>query len=383
MDVYVDGVKVGSIDQNNSLGGWQTSWTSDLFPAGDHSLRLVYASGGFTNIDAIEVMANPVMLSTGVYDDANTAFSYTGSWYNMTGVTGPYSDTLHYSYGIGESFQVNFTGRQFKLSYLATPATGLMDVYVDGVKVGSIDQNNSLGGWQTSWTSDLFPAGDHSLRLVYASGGFTNIDAIEVMANPVMLSTGVYDDANTAFSYTGSWYNMTGVTGPYSDTLHYSYGIGESSQVNFTGRQFKLSYLATPATGLMDVYVDGVKVGSIDQNNSLGGWQTSWTSDLFPAGDHSLRLVYASGGFTNIDAIEVMANPVMLSTGVYDDANTAFSYTGSWYNMTEVTGPYSDTLHYSYGIGEILPSQLYRPTIQTVLLSDPCDRSHGCLCGWS
>ena len=181
-----------------------------------------------------------------------------------------------------------------------------MDVYVDGVKVGSIDQNNSLGGWQTSWTSDLFPAGDHSLRLVYASGGFTNIDALEVMANPVMLSTGVYDDADTAFSYTGSWYTMTGVTGPYSDTLHYSYGIGESTEVNFTGRQFKLSYLATPSSGLMDVYVDGFKVDTINESHEAAGWQTIWSSDLFPEGDHSLRLVYAGGGFTNIDAITVV-----------------------------------------------------------------------------
>jgi hypothetical protein len=60
---------------------------------------------------------------------------------------------------------------------------------------------------------------------------------------------------------------------------------------------------------VVDVYVDGIKVGSLDQASAGWDWQRTWTSDLLGVGDHSLRLVYASGpsswSFVSLDALTV------------------------------------------------------------------------------
>jgi hypothetical protein len=217
---------------------------------------------------------------------------------------------MRYTTRFGNDAQVNFNGRQIKLTYLACPFSGSVDVFVDGVKVSTINQYSANWEWQKTWTSDLLPAGDHSLRIVYASGGsIVSGDAIPGISPAVILSTGDYDEADPAFSYEGGWLTMEAVTGPYAGTLHYSFGLGETAQVNFNGRQIKLTYLAAPTAGIVDVYVDGVKVIIIDQSSANWDWQKTWTSDLLPAGDHSLRIVHTSEGsnsFGNVDAVTVM-----------------------------------------------------------------------------
>jgi hypothetical protein len=172
----------------------------------------------------------------------------------------------------GNDSQVSFTGRQFRLSYLASPTSGTVDLYLDGVKIKTIDQHSPYWEWQKTWTSDLLPAGDHSLRIVHASGDLTAIDGITVMTAPVGLSSGTYDDANPAISYAGIWFTLQSVVGPYSDSLHYTTTPGNDTQVDFNGRQVQLTYLASPFSGIVDVYVDGVKVATINQNSPNWDW---------------------------------------------------------------------------------------------------------------
>ena len=202
---------------------------------GEHHLRLVFASGIFASLDGMEVITAAVTLSEGIYDDTNLGLSYSGSWQSMTGVVGPYLETLRYSYRVGDAVQAYFTGRQIKLSYFAGPDAGVVDVYVDGVKVASLDEHSSSWDWQATWTSELLSVGDHSLRIEYRSGGFVSLDALEAIAAPVVLTNGKYDDADLGLSYSGSWQSMSGVVGPYQDTLRYSYRVGDAVQAYFTG----------------------------------------------------------------------------------------------------------------------------------------------------
>ena len=153
-------------------------------------------------------------------------------------------------------------------------------------------------------------AGDHNLRIEYASGGFVSLDAIEIVAAPTIFSSGTYDDGDAGLSYSGSWQTMSGAAGPYLGTLHYSYRVEDLIQAYFTGEQITISYFAGPDAGIADVYLDGVKVVSLNEYSDNWEWQTSWTSDLLIAGDHSLRIVYASGSssssFTSLDSLVVL-----------------------------------------------------------------------------
>jgi hypothetical protein len=80
-------------------------------------------------------------------------------------------------------------------------------------------------------------------------------------------------------------------------------------QLSFSGEQLQLAYRAGPTAGQVDVYIDGVKVATIVQTSATWMWQKTWTSELLAAGEHSLRLVYASGAsgssFASLDRITV------------------------------------------------------------------------------
>jgi hypothetical protein len=286
---------------------------SEALPEGDHNLRLVFVSGGYVSLDTLEVLPAPLTLGAGTYDDANQGISYSGSWLSMSGVMGPSGGTLRYSYRLGDAIQTYFSGQQIKLSFFAGPTAGIADVYIDGAKVVSIDEHSDNWEWQKTWTSDVLAAGTHSLRIVFASGpdgGFTSLDTLQVLDAPTILAPGTYDDGDPAFLYTGNWLTMNSTSGPYQDTLHYTYSIGDTAQVAFTGRQIQLSYFAGPDAGIVDIYIDGVKVTSLDQHSDNWTWQQIWTSELLAEGAHSLRIVYATGpvgtGFGSIDSIVVM-----------------------------------------------------------------------------
>ena len=87
---------------------------------------------------------------------------------------------------------------------------------------------------------------------------------------------------------------MTGVTGPYGDSLHYSYesGIGAGELQRAAGR---VGVSGSSRRGAGGCVVDGVKVTTLDQTSAGWEWQKSWTSEVLATGDHSLRLVYAGG----------------------------------------------------------------------------------------
>ena len=150
------------------------------------------------------------------------------------------------------------------MKYLAGPTLGIVDVYLDNIKVASVNQYRPDYLWNETWVSDLFPAGDHTLRFVYASdGSMANIDSIEVLT-PIVLPTGVYDDLASSINYTGAWAAIVTTGGPYQDTWRYTNTFGDFAQLDFNGRQFKITYLAGPdLLGIMDIYVDGVKVVSL------------------------------------------------------------------------------------------------------------------------
>jgi hypothetical protein len=107
------------------------------------------------------------------------------------------------------------------------------------------------------------------------------------------------------WSYSGDWYTYVG-GGAYSNTLHYSSTIGDSAQIVIDGgQQIKLTYLAADNWGITDIYIDGVKIASLDANSPFS-WQETWTSEILSSGLHMVRLVHSSGAYTSIDALEVL-----------------------------------------------------------------------------
>jgi hypothetical protein len=142
------------------------------------------------------------------------------------------------------------------------------------------------------------------VKVVHASGAVVDVDAIEVL--DVRVGGGRYDDTYSNWAYNGVWYDYS-ASGPYNNTLHYSLTVGNYAEFTFEGTQFMLLYTGHTNRGVLDIYVDNVKVDSLNQYSSSPlAWQRSWTSGVYAAGFHTVKLVHASGAVVDVDAIEVI-----------------------------------------------------------------------------
>jgi parallel beta-helix repeat protein len=109
---------------------------------------------------------------------------------------------------------------------------------------------------------------------------------------PVFSSETVYDDTNSAFAYSSSWMDIAkrkANGGSYKET----YENGSNVSLTFTGQSFSVIYTGGVAYQNMDVYVDGVLVGTINQVLDTKTFQQRWDyPGQLAAGSHTLKLVF-------------------------------------------------------------------------------------------
>jgi hypothetical protein len=243
---------------------------------------------------------SPTPSSTGIYDDRDTGWTYTGTW-TQASATGPNLGTFTYSSTPGNSASFTFTGRKITLYYLQYTNRGMANIYIDDfiTPVVTLNMNGPLV-WQQSWTSPTLGSGDHTVKITHVSGTYMDVDAIQVF-NP--LATGKHDDRETDIMYIGNWTAMT-ATGPYLDTFTYSSTTSEAAIFAFEGTKFTLYYLQYTNRGAINIYIDNftTPVASLNMNGSLV-WQKSWTSAVLSPGVHRVKLVHASGTYVDVDGI--------------------------------------------------------------------------------
>src|SRR5512138_367856 len=256
----------------------------------------------------------------GKYDDWHAGWTYSG--FTATTTTGPYKGTMYVSKAVGGTAKLTFTGSQIQLWYSEYNNRGKLKVYLDDdpTPIATIDQYNATRVWQASWTSGDLGAGKHTLKLVHASGGQVDIDAVEVREFQNS-GLGKYDDV-----YAGWMYNdfiATTTDGPYKGTFHYSKVVEGTAEVEFTGSQIAIWYSKYDNRGKLKVYVGNDLIATLDQYGSGRTWQAKWTSENLGAGKHTLKLVHAGpdGTTVDIDAIEVMTYQSSSSSDAVVDNN--------------------------------------------------------------
>ncbi len=240
----------------------------------------------------------------GTYDDADPAWRYTGNWTAVT-TTGPYNGTDHYSNDLAATASFTFRGSGFIFKYLTYSNRGSIEVWIDGVKVDTLNAYGAALVWQTTYTRSGLSAGTHTVVFKHGgpSGSYIDVDSIQVLA-PVGL--GVYDDTNPAWTYTGSWTAVT-TTGPYNGTDHYSSDLTATASLTFNGSSFSFVYLTYSNRGSIEVWIDGVKVDTINANSAALVWQTTYTRSGLSAGAHTVVFKHGGPGgtFIDIDAIQI------------------------------------------------------------------------------
>lgn len=101
----------------------------------------------------------------------------------------------------------------------------------------------------------------------------------------------IYDDTSSAFVYSSGWKDVSDQQA-YNSSYKVTSVRNASVTLSFTGQSFSIHYTSGSSYRNMDVYVDGVLVGTIDQKTSLIQYQQSWDypGQLTP-GTHILKLV--------------------------------------------------------------------------------------------
>ncbi|MEW6404538.1 MAG: hypothetical protein AB1649_22300, partial [Chloroflexota bacterium] len=125
---------------------------------------------------------------------------------------------------------------------------------------------------------------------------------------PSAVGSGTYNNTHIAWQYSTGWSFYSG-DGPYDQDFHYTGTVGNYVDLIFTGRGLIFIYTASPNRGLIDVYIDGSKIDTIDAYSATTEWQSTWISTTLTNGTHTVRFVHAGGGTDkniDVDAITIL-----------------------------------------------------------------------------
>ncbi len=249
-----------------------------------------------------------VVPSAGTYDDTHPNWVYTGAWTSVN-TTGPYNGTDHYSNDLTATASFMFSGSGFSFRYIKAPNRGNIDVWIDGVKVATINAYSASLIWQAVYTKNGLANGIHTVVFKHGGPGgrFIDIDAIQILVPPTPVPAGTYDDSDLSWVYTGAWTSVN-TTGPYNGTDHYSNDLTATATLTFTGTGFDFKYIKAPNRGNIDVWIDGVKVATINAYSPTLTWQSVYSHTGLSAGTHTVQFVNANSSaaaYIDIDAITI------------------------------------------------------------------------------
>ena len=123
-------------------------------------------------------------------------------------------------------------------------------------------------------------------------------------------SEGLFDDKHSSFVYSSGWQDTIRKQA-YGGSYKITSQNGSHVTFPFTGQSFSVIYKGGPAFQKMDVYVDNILVGAIDQRASGSGFQLRWDyPGLLTPGSHTLKLVFVAvttsdGASGSLDAVMV------------------------------------------------------------------------------
>ncbi|MDX9864716.1 MAG: hypothetical protein RBT34_07930 [Anaerolineaceae bacterium] len=311
-EIRMDGALVHTLNQYAAAPAYQREWTSPLMAdEGPHTITITHTTGTIIDVDAL-LVSNPTTPGEGTYEDTSPLIAYSGSW-NPYAHASASGGSSRYSNQVGSTAQFNFEGNQVSVVYTGLTNRGLMNVYIDGALIATINQKTSALAWKQQWDSPLLSdTGPHTLQLVHSSGAIADIDAIIVTnAEPTptptgsitTLTEGTYDDTEPRISYSGKWtiYNYPGT---YNGGSRYSEGIGDTATFEFFGTQLSLLYLGLTNRGNVTVKIDSQIVGTVNQYTAGVTTQNRWDSPVLDnPGPHTVVLTHATGYIMDLDAV--------------------------------------------------------------------------------
>jgi beta-galactosidase GanA len=151
-----------------------------------------------------------------------------------------------------------------------------------------------------------------------------------------------YDDVDPAVGYTGTWThagaNQSYTSGDYQRTESFSSVAGDTVTVPFTGTAVRWISSKDPSHGVADVYLDGVKVSTVDGYGPTKSFQqVFYGAQGLAGGPHTLTIQVTgvknpagTGSFVVVDAIDLppAPDPASFYPSVPQEPGTAITLAG-------------------------------------------------------
>jgi len=298
--VYVDNVFQVNLGQGNATYVPNMVWNSPAYSDGVHRLTLKHIVGGTeANFDSITVYSFPDVIPPA---KITTLTATTGT---TTGKV-----TLKWT-AVGDDNKVG-TATSYEVRYF--PHTGVLPNCVFNWGTGTpfivgLPTPTIAGTVQQVTLSGLVP----NLRYYFCIAAVDEVGNMGIPSNRataiatagVPYGTGTYDDRHPGWTYKGNWEAVNNPDARYN-TLHISHKIDDTADFYFTGKQFVFTYISGPGGGLMDVYVDGVFVTTINQYTFYPN-TFFYTSPIMVNGPHFVRFVHMTQLEVTVDQIYIWA----------------------------------------------------------------------------
>jgi hypothetical protein len=195
--------------------------------------------------------------------------------------------------------------------------TGLADVYVDDELVGTVDLRATSASYQVNvWSTGPLPDGLHWVTIVRkdtsAAGKFVTLDAVDIYgtiaSKPAPVHT-VYDQLDTHIVYSPAWEKFT-KTNAYGGSYSRTAVAGATATIYFTGTRLDVYGMTGTTTGVVDLYLDGVKKATIDMTATGATYKVMlWSTGTIGGGAHYVQLkpsdTSVAGKFITLDSVDI------------------------------------------------------------------------------
>jgi lipoprotein-anchoring transpeptidase ErfK/SrfK len=182
---------------------------------------------------------------------------------------------------------------------------------VDDVKLKTINAYSGNTTCQKTYTSPAFTeAKSHTvvIKNISPAGKYIDIDAMEITLAPSPARPGIYDDVDPLWLYSANWTAAT-ASDAYAGTFHRANTKYSSATFVFqTSGRFVLYYQKGRDLGAFTIYVDGVKLKTINAYNNTAAFQQKYISPIYA--DYKVHTVVIektspTGTDITIDAIQI------------------------------------------------------------------------------
>jgi alpha-galactosidase len=325
-------------------GAWNRNGGKEL-SAASQQLALNVANGGATT------PGQSGSTSVVSLNDTDPAIKYQGSWNLSSGRgLGDYQDDVHWSWNVGDAIEHTFTGTGIAFSTETNTDEGDVDIFIDGALQKTISlRSDSRQVAQKVFDKQDLPNGVHTFRAVLKAGQFMLVDRLDVtrqnLISPTSASfsksapadinvtllraaaelTGVTNGATALKS--GTDYTLQGSTvtlkkgylaalpegaaqiafafrGDRLDDIHWTSTNGDSVSYSFSGKEVSWIGPTGPDQGLVDVFIDGAKVKTVDtRSDARLTQQAIFSMNKLSGKSHTIKLVKVSGDVMRTDVI--------------------------------------------------------------------------------